>query len=68
MLWLFEGHTTHTLKQELDSALKPFRILYLTLYYVVYRHRCHMTIEFGVIDDEDYDKLPKLNWLPNLHT
>ena len=51
----------------MDSTLKPMSTLNLTRY-VVYRHRCQMAVEFDVIDDEDYGKLPKLNCLPNLHT
>ena len=34
---------------------------------IVDRHRCHMAAKFGVFVDEDYSKLPTINWLLKLH-
>ena len=56
----------YTLKQELSTA-NIYEHNSLDERYVVDRHRCHMTSNFGVFVDEDHCKLPMLYGLPKLH-
>ena len=66
-LWSFEKmYYINTLKQELSIANTNEHNL-LDKRYVVDRHRCHMTVKFGVFNDNDHSKLPTLYWLPKLH-
>ena len=51
--------------KELGSA-KTYEHNLLNERYVIDRHRCHMVARFGVLVDEDYDKLPTLYWLTKL--
>ena len=51
--------------KELGSA-KIYEHNLLHERYVIDRHLCHMVAWFGVLFNEDYDKLPMLYWLPKL--
>ena len=66
MLWSFEKrYYINTLKQELSTA-KTHEHNRLDETYIVDRHRCQMTVKFGVFVDEDYGKLLTINWLPKV--
>ena len=56
-----------TLKPEIIST-NPYKLqASLSEKVVVDGHGCHTALKLGVKAKENQDKLPTLNWLPNLH-